>query len=129
MRYTGENVSGDFMKNVLAVGFGGMAGSLLRMAVFQFAGAGLGLWIVNILGSFIIGIAAARLVKRSAETRLFVSTGLIGSFTSFSAFSADWFGLLETSLITGIIYALGMTAASIAAAALGLLAGRKGAAK
>ncbi|MFK8795203.1 fluoride efflux transporter FluC [Planococcus plakortidis] len=115
------------MKNILAVGFGGMAGSLLRMAVFQFAGAGLGLWLVNIVGSFVIGIAAARLAKRSAETRLFVSTGLIGSFTSFSAFSADWFRLLETSLITGIIYAFGMTAASIAAAALGLLAGRKGA--
>lgn len=115
------------MKNVLAVGFGGMAGSLLRMAVFQFAEAGPGLWLVNLVGSFFIGIAAARLVKRSAETRLFISTGLIGSFTSFSAFSAEWFGLLETSLITGIIYALGMTAASIAAAALGLLAGRKGA--
>ncbi|MDN5708134.1 MAG: CrcB family protein [Planococcus sp. (in: firmicutes)] len=115
------------MKNVLAVGFGGMAGSLLRAAVFQFAGAGLGLWLVNIIGSFIIGIAAARLVKRSAGTRLFVSTGLIGSFTSFSAFSADWFRLLESSLLTGIMYALGMTAASITAAALGLLAGRKGA--
>ncbi|MBU9672327.1 CrcB family protein [Planococcus sp. CP5-4] len=115
------------MKKVLAVGFGGMAGSLLRMIVFQFAGAGPGLWLVNILGSFIIGIAAARLVKRSAETRLFVSTGLVGSFTSFSAFSADWFHLLESSLLTGIIYALGMTSASIVAAALGLLAGRKGA--
>ncbi|MFP3358791.1 CrcB family protein [Planococcus sp. SIMBA_143] len=115
------------MKNILAVGFGGMAGSLLRTAVFQFAGAGLGLWLANILGSFIIGIAAARLVNRSAGTRLFVSTGLIGSFTSFSAFSADWFRLLESSLLTGIMYALGMTAASIVAAALGLLAGRKGA--
>ncbi|MEZ0479936.1 CrcB family protein [Planococcus sp. SSTMD024] len=117
------------MKNVLAVGFGGMAGSLLRTVVFQFAGAGLGLWLVNILGSFVIGIAAARLVKRSAETRLFVSTGLIGSFTSFSAFSADWFRLLESSLFTGIIYAFGMTSTSIVAAALGLLTGRKGAVK
>lgn len=103
-----------------------MVGSLLRTAVFLFAGAGLGLWLVNILGSLIIGIAAARLLNRSAETRLFVSTGLIGSFTSFSAFSADWFALLETSLFAGILYAFGMTAASILAAALGLWLGRKG---
>ncbi|WP_082799259.1 fluoride efflux transporter FluC [Planococcus maritimus] len=115
------------MKKILAVGFGGMAGSLLRAAVFQFAGAGMGLWLVNIMGSFFIGIAAARLINRSAETRLFVSTGLIGSFTSFSAFSADWFRLLDSSLLAGLIYACGMTAASIVAAALGLLAGRKGA--
>ena len=115
------------MKNILAVGFGGMAGSLLRTAVFQFAGAGLGLWLVNIIGSFIIGIAAARLVRRSAGTRLFISTGLIGSFTSFSAFSAEWLRLRETSLLTGISYGLGLTAASIGAAALGLMAGRKGA--
>ncbi|MGM0898828.1 MAG: fluoride efflux transporter FluC [Bacillota bacterium] len=115
------------MKNILAVGFGGMAGSLLRIAVFQFAGAGLGLWLVNIIGSFVIGIAAARLVNRSAGTRLFASTGLIGSFTSFSAFSADWFRLLESSLFAGIVFALGMTSASILAAAVGLFAGRKGA--
>lgn len=114
------------MKKILAVGFGGMAGSLLRAAVFQFVGAGMGLWLVNIMGSFFIGVAAARLINRSAETRLFVSTGLIGSFTSFSAFSADWFRLLESSLLTGMVYALGMTAASIVAAAFGLLAGRKG---
>ncbi|WP_341959812.1 CrcB family protein [Planococcus maritimus] len=115
------------MKKILAVGCGGMAGSLLRAAVFQFVGAGMGLWLVNIMGSFFIGVAAARLINRSAETRLFVSTGLIGSFTSFSAFSADWFRLLESSLLTGMMYALGMTAASIVAAAFGLLAGRKGA--
>ncbi|OIU70549.1 camphor resistance protein CrcB, partial [Rossellomorea aquimaris] len=63
----------------------------------------MGLWLVNIMGSFFIGIAAARLINRSAETRLFVSTGLIGSFTSFSAFSADWFRLLESSLLTGMM--------------------------
>ncbi|MBT2584013.1 CrcB family protein [Planococcus sp. ISL-109] len=117
------------MKNILAVGFGGMIGSLLRAAVFQFAGAGIGLWLVNILGSLVIGIVAARLLNHSAETRLFVSTGLIGSFTSFSAFSAQWFALLESSLPAGILYAFGMTTASIAAAALGLWVGRKGASR
>lgn len=115
------------MKNILAVGFGGMVGSLLRAAVFQVAGAGLGLWVANILGSLAIGIAAALLLKCSAPTRLFVSTGLIGSFTSFSAFSAQWFALLESSFVAGMLYAVGMTAASISAAGLGLWIGRKGA--
>ena len=104
-----------------------MIGSLLRAAVFYFAGQGLGLWVVNILGSLVIGIVAARLLNRSAQARLFVSTGLIGSFTSFSAFSAQWFELLEVSLPTGMLYAFCMTAASIAAAAFGLWIGRKGA--
>lgn len=114
------------MRNILAVGFGGMIGSLLRAGVFQFTGDGMGLWLVNIIGSLLIGIAAARLLSRSGSTRLFVSTGLLGSFTSFSAFSAQWFALLESSLVGGLLFAFGMTAASIAAAAVGLWIGRKG---
>ncbi len=114
------------MKTILAVGAGGMIGSLLRLAVFQFAGAGAGLWIANIAGSMLIGMAAVRLKNRSKEVHLFVSTGLIGSFTSFSAFSADWFALLESSLIQGLLYAVGMTLASLGAAAAGLWLGRQG---
>lgn len=114
------------MKNILAVGFGGMLGSVLRAAVFQFVGAGLGLWAVNIIGSFLLGAAAARLAKRPASTRLFISTGTLGSFTSFSAFSAEWFAVLQSSWLTGIFYAFGMTSASILAAASGLSLGRRG---
>jgi CrcB protein len=113
------------LKRFLAVGFGGMFGSLLRAGVYGAISSTLGLWAVNLLGSVLIGFAAARFPHKSAEFRLFASTGLIGSFTTFSAFSAEWFRLLESSFLQGTVFAVSMTACSVAAAAAGLMAGRK----
>ncbi len=115
------------MKRILAVGIGGMAGSLLRAGIYMAVAGGVGLWLVNIAGSFFIGLAAIRLSRQSAELRLLVSTGLLGSFTTFSAFSADWFYYLQSSIWWGMAFAVGMTAACIASAATGLWLGRKGA--
>ncbi|MDQ0429609.1 CrcB protein [Planomicrobium stackebrandtii] len=114
------------MKRILAVGFGGMAGALLRAGVYMAVAGGLGLWLVNIAGSFLIGVAAVRLARKSAELRLLVSTGLLGSFTTFSAFSADWFHYLESSVWVGLAFAGSMTVACIASAAAGLWIGRRG---
>ncbi len=113
------------MKRLLAVGFGGAAGSLLRAGVYATVPSTMGLWAVNLFGSLLIGWTAARFPHKSAEFRLFLSTGLIGSFTTFSAFSADWFRLLETSFWQGTAFAVSMTAASVMAAAAGLALGRK----
>ncbi|MBZ5201003.1 CrcB family protein [Planomicrobium chinense] len=113
------------MKRLLAVGFGGMAGSLLRAGVYAAVTSAGGLWAVNLAGSLLIGFIAARFPGKSAEFRLFLSTGLIGSFTTFSAFSADWFRLMETSFWQGMVFAVSMTAASVMAAAAGLALGRK----
>lgn len=114
------------MKRILAVGFGGMAGALLRAGIYMAVGGGLGLWLVNIVGSFLIGVAAVRLARKSAELRLSVSTGLLGSFTTFSAFSADWFHYLESSVWMGLAFAGSMSVACIASAAAGLWIGRRG---
>ncbi|WP_223636975.1 fluoride efflux transporter FluC [Planococcus sp. 4-30] len=114
------------MKRILAVGFGGMIGSLLRAGIYMVAVGGSGLWLVNIAGSFLIGLAAIRLSRKLAELRLLVSTGLLGSFTTFSAFSADWFHYLESSIWLGMAFAGGMTVACVAAAAAGLWVGRRG---
>lgn len=109
----------------MVVGIGGMAGSLLRAAIYMAVAGGLGLWVVNLAGSFLIGLAAVRLSRKSAELRLLVSTGLLGSFTTFSAFSADWFRYLESSIWQGLAFAGSMTVTCIASAALGLWLGRK----
>ncbi|MBT2570511.1 CrcB family protein [Planococcus sp. ISL-110] len=114
------------MKRILAVGFGGMAGALLRAGVYMAVAGGLGLWLVNIVGSFLIGVAAVRLARQSGELRLLVSTGLLGSFTTFSAFSADWFHHLESSIWLGIAFAGSMTVTCIVSAAAGLWIGRRG---
>lgn len=114
------------MKRVFAVGAGGMIGALLRAGVYGAVPGGAGLWAVNLLGSFLLGFVAMRLSGKSAELRLFISTGLLGSFTTFSAFSSDWFHYLESSLVTGIVFGIAMAACSVAAAAAGLWLGRKG---
>lgn len=114
------------MKRIFAVGFGGMLGALLRAGVYGAVPGGIGLWAVNLLGSFLIGFAAMRLAGKSAELRLFISTGLLGSFTTFSAFSSDWFHYLESSLVAGIGFGISMAVCSVVAAAAGLWLGRKG---
>lgn len=114
------------MKGILAVGFGGMAGALLRAGVYMAFAGGIGLWLVNVAGSFFIGVAAVRLARMSGEWRLFVSTGLLGSFTTFSAFSAEWFRYLESSIWMGLAFAGMMTIACMASAAAGLWIGRRG---
>lgn len=113
------------MKNLLAVGFGGMAGSLLRAVIYEGVSSFAGLWTVNLLGSLLIGFAAGRFHAKSASFRLFVSTGLIGSFTTFSAFSAEWFRLMERSITSGLLLAVAMTVFSLVVAAVGLKFGRK----
>lgn len=103
-----------------------MAGSLLRAWIYAAVPGMFSLWLVNIIGSFLIGFAVMKLQGKSAEMRLFISTGLLGSFTTFSAFSNDWFRELESSIIGGAVYGFGMTAAAVAAAFAGLWLGRKG---
>lgn len=115
------------MKNLLAVGFGGMAGSLVRAIIYEGVGSFAGLWTVNLLGSLLIGFVAGRFREKSAPFRLFVSTGFLGSFTTFSAFSAEWFRLLDRTFTSGLLLALVMTVFSVIAAATGLKIGRQGA--
>ncbi|UJF28487.1 CrcB family protein [Planococcus sp. 107-1] len=80
-------------------------------------------------GKFYHRLRSGSFPKKSAEFRLFLSTGFVGSFTTFSAFSAEWFSLLEKQYLLGIGFALVMTCASVFMAAGGLVAGRQAVAK
>ena len=62
----------------------------------------------NLIGCFLIGVAAGWFESRpdvSQETRLLVTTGFLGGFTTFSAFSLEMATLLETrsALAIGLI--------------------------
>jgi len=61
----------------------------------------LGTFLINILGSFIIGVVFA-LSERgnflTPETRLFLTVGLCGGFTTFSTFSYDNFNMISEKL-------------------------------
>ena len=93
------------MKQALIVGLGGLLGSMARYKVggvilhhsasWRFP---LSTFVVNVVGCFVIGLLAALVEHRdyfSADARLFLFTGLLGGFTTFSAFGYEGVFLLR----------------------------------
>lgn len=91
------------MKNLLLVGGGGFAGAILRYfisgVVLQQTAASRFPWgtlVVNVVGCLAIGAISGYAVARealSAEARLFLMTGVLGGFTTFSAFGLETMAL------------------------------------
>jgi len=114
----------------LAVAFGGALGAMTRLFVynvFQRTGSSAFPWAtltVNVLGSFLIGIAFILITERMAlgpYWRGVVTIGFLGAFTTFSTFSMDVIGLLEQgSLSQAFLYVLSSVLVCIIAAWLGL---------
>ena len=86
------------MNHFLIVAAGGAMGAGLRhltgLAAMRLLGTSFpwGTLTVNLVGSFVMGVFIEWLARRfgtSPELRLFVATGLLGGFTTFSAFSLD----------------------------------------
>ncbi|GLK57813.1 CrcB protein [Methylopila capsulata] len=117
----------------LLVALGGALGSLARYGVNLWSvrafGPGFpwGTLTVNVVGGFVMGLLAAVLTLRggSSEARLFLMTGVLGGFTTFSAFSLDAVTLWERGEGTAAaIYVVVSVAVSIAALVGGLALGR-----
>ncbi|MGF6171926.1 fluoride efflux transporter CrcB [Ensifer sp. 4252] len=117
------------MSHLLLVGAGGAIGSIARYL--------LGLWTlqrwgpsfpwgtlgVNVTGSFLIGLLAELIMRKfgaSAEMRLFLITGVLGGYTTFSAFSLDAIMLLERG---NAALAITYIAASVVLSILAVFAG------
>ena len=89
------------MINVLAVAAGGAMGASLRyltglLALATFgAGFPYGTMIVNVVGSFFMGYITVKFLDLSETVKLFLLTGLLGGFTTFSAFSLDFYKLMQ----------------------------------
>lgn len=90
------------MTQILAVAAGGAVGSVLRYSISRLPFASAFPWstlLVNLVGSFLLGlflaVGSARLTI-SPETRMFISVGLLGGFTTFSTFSHQTISLLES---------------------------------
>lgn len=110
----------------MAVALGAAAGALLRWqagAWFNplWGGFPLGTLFVNLLGGLGIGLALAWLGRHPDEgLRLLLVTGLLGGFTTFSAFSAESLGLLEKGDFGGaLLHTLAHVIGALACAALG----------
>ena len=111
------------------VALGGAVGASLRYAIslatVQIIGGQFpwGTLLVNVAGSICLGVVTAILADSwalSAEFRLFLVVGVLGGFTTFSAFSMDILILVERSqLDLAILYLLGTLMLSLG----GLFAG------
>ena len=94
-----ETLTG-FLIVCVGAGIGGMLRHGVTLAALRLFGVGFpyGTLAVNVVGSAVMGLAvgvfAARHVE-SAHLRLFVATGLLGGFTTFSSFSLDSLALWE----------------------------------
>lgn len=119
-----------YMKEVFYVFIGGGAGSVLRHLVSVGVGnrmttPGLFPWAtlsVNLAGSLLIGIfySLSTQMNLSQESRLLLTVGLCGGFTTFSTFSAEGLHLLrEGFYVTFSLYAL----LSLAGGLLAVMAG------
>lgn len=84
----------------LGAGIGGMMRHGVNTAAARLLGYGFpaGTMIVNVAGSFLMGVLAGYFALRTGlpqSLRLFLTTGLLGGFTTFSAFSLDAALLIE----------------------------------
>ncbi len=106
---------------------GGALGAAARyLAVMSLgtraSGWPLGTFFVNLMGGFLMGILAALVVRGHASegARLFLGVGVLGGFTTFSAFSLEGFQLMARGqFLLAAGYALASVIGSIAALALG----------
>jgi fluoride exporter len=73
---------------LIQIAIGGAIGSVLRFLTVTSVGAPLGTVVVNVLGSFVMGAAFVVLSSRTSLSPL-ILTGVLGGFTTFSAFSLD----------------------------------------
>lgn len=117
----------------LLVFVGGGLGAIARHGVSRMGltllGPGFPWWTmaVNIVGSFLIGLLAGLFgaLETGHGVRLFVTTGFLGGFTTFSAFSLDALTLWERgAMLHAGLYVTGSVIASLIAAAAGLIISR-----
>jgi CrcB protein len=117
-----------------AVAAGGAIGASLRW--------GIGTWMVgrtgstfpwhtmliNVAGAFLLGLLMALSLERGAisgDWRLFLGTGVLGGFTTFSTLSYESIALMQSGLMTaGLANMFGSGVAGLLAAWLGVVAGR-----
>lgn len=110
----------------LGAGLGGAARYGLNMIVTWKMGTGFpfGILVVNLLGCFAMGVLTGWFALRGdagASLRLFLMTGVLGGFTTFSAFAIDTATLWERGAYGGALaYVVFSVAGSLAAVAAGL---------
>lgn len=117
------------MPHLLLVAIGGALGSMLRYGVGRWAitlmgpGFPFGTFAVNIIGGFLMGLLAgwlARFGDGGEDLRLLLGVGVMGGFTTFSAFSLEVYNMITRAEIA---MAAAYSVSSVAGSVLAVLAG------
>lgn len=105
----------------LIIALGGALGAVLRYLIALGVVFPVGTLIVNVIGSFLMGLAFVWFSSRAAgQWPLFLMTGFLGGFTTFSAFSLDVVRLFEAQRY---LDAGGYVVASVVLSVLAIFAG------
>ena len=121
------------MRTVLAVALAGALGALARWGVgswfgHRFPSFPWGTLVINVSGSFILGVLFAVLVERNAGSptmRVALMTGLLGAYTTFSTFSLETFRLFEDGATGSALANIGLSVClGLLGVWLGITAGR-----
>ena len=100
--------------NVIIVGLGGAIGAICRYLITLLPvnpgnGFPMKTFLINVIGSFVIGFIAALAAKNALNPKavLFLKVGICGGFTTFSSFALETEGLLEKgSTGTAMLYVI-----------------------
>jgi CrcB protein len=122
------------MPPIFLVMIGGAIGAGFRYHIGSVAlrnlgpGFPYGTWIVNLLGGLLMGVLAGVIARTPIEgepLRLFLGVGVLGGFTTFSAFSLETFNMLSRGeYVMASAYAVSSVAGSVMFLILGLGLGR-----
>jgi CrcB protein len=121
----------NFLLVFVGAGLGGMLRHAINMQSLRWLGPDFpwGTFIINITGSIAMGLVVGFLVHRNVpgtELRLFVATGVLGGYTTFSTFSLDTISLWERGEIaTAAAYVLGSLFLSFVGLWLGMVVFRR----
>lgn len=120
------------MTTLFQVALGGAIGAALRFSagvgILRLTGPGFPLAVlsVNVLGSFLMGVFVVFAAQRGlTHWQPFVMTGVLGGFTTFSAFSLEAFTLFERGQSgAALFYVLASVVLSIAGLVAGVMLAR-----
>ena len=105
----------------LMIALAGALGALARFLVSGWFVFPLGTLAVNLVGSFVMGLAYVVLTSRGLDRVMFFAVaGFLGAFTTFSAFSLDVFKLIEAERMAD---AIGYVAVSVIGTVVALFIG------
>jgi CrcB protein len=115
------------------IALGGMVGASARYGITRLLPASgtqfpWGTFVENMIGSFLLGFLLVLVLERFPPTRYlrpFAATGILGAFTTMSAYTVETALLLKDRYFaTGLLYGFGSLAAGLALAYSGIRAGR-----